>query len=322
MLKKTRSAFTLIELLVVIAIIAILAAILFPVFAQAREKARSIACLSNCNQLGLALMQYIQDYDETSPTVAKSPLEPSATLDGQTSKQIYYYWCSLLQPYVKSWNVMLCPDDGRTISASTTASNENNSATGNDPYDCFDDQNPTHTCVGYGWDSGFVEDAGMGLYQPYTTFVDYQHKTVDIYPGRTTVSIASTSSMVAFGDAYAKRDGQLACDTANAYAVAGGGGISSTKSLRHNGMMNEVFMDGHAHPIRMVVASNPFYTKNDVLIPANKADATDFCFDPNFQTSYYSGQSGYPLSGAITGASSVTCQQVVDDVYANSTVQP
>lgn len=66
---KQRTAFTLIELLVVIAIIAILAAILFPVFAQAREKARAISCLSNCKQMGTALMMYVQDYDETLCTV-------------------------------------------------------------------------------------------------------------------------------------------------------------------------------------------------------------------------------------------------------------
>jgi len=62
---KKRQAFTLIELLVVIAIIAILAAILFPVFAQAREKARQATCLSNMKQMGLATRMYLQDYDET-----------------------------------------------------------------------------------------------------------------------------------------------------------------------------------------------------------------------------------------------------------------
>jgi prepilin-type N-terminal cleavage/methylation domain-containing protein len=66
-MRNRRSGFTLIELLVVIAIIAILAAILFPVFAQAREKARSISCLSNLKQSGLATLMYVQDYDETFP---------------------------------------------------------------------------------------------------------------------------------------------------------------------------------------------------------------------------------------------------------------
>ncbi|MCW3099934.1 MAG: prepilin-type N-terminal cleavage/methylation domain, partial [Chthonomonadaceae bacterium] len=66
-MQHRRTAFTLIELLVVIAIIAILAAILFPVFAQAREKARQTACLSNLRQIGTAVMMYTQDYDEVLP---------------------------------------------------------------------------------------------------------------------------------------------------------------------------------------------------------------------------------------------------------------
>src|SRR5438552_3575118 len=65
--KRLKRGFTLIELLVVIAIIAILAAILFPVFAQAREKARAISCTSNLNQIGKATMMYVQDYDESYP---------------------------------------------------------------------------------------------------------------------------------------------------------------------------------------------------------------------------------------------------------------
>ena len=69
---RSRFGFTLIELLVVIAIIAILAAILFPVFSQARESARKTVCLSNTKQSGLALMQYIQDYDEMTPNVYSS----------------------------------------------------------------------------------------------------------------------------------------------------------------------------------------------------------------------------------------------------------
>ncbi|MGC4044807.1 MAG: DUF1559 domain-containing protein [Armatimonas sp.] len=91
------AAFTLIELLVVIAIIAILAAILFPVFAQAREKARQTSCLSNQKQLGLALLAYVQDWDETYP-VANYPAPPSIEA-GLTNSR--FHWYNMVEPYVK-----------------------------------------------------------------------------------------------------------------------------------------------------------------------------------------------------------------------------
>ena len=98
-----RKAFTLIELLVVIAIIAILAAILFPVFAQAREKARQTTCASNEKQLGLAFIQYAQDYDDTLPVTGMN--DPSYYICGGAG------WASLIYPYVKSTGVYTCPDD-------------------------------------------------------------------------------------------------------------------------------------------------------------------------------------------------------------------
>ncbi len=91
-----RSGFTLIELLVVIAIIAILAAILFPVFAQAREKARQAMCISNENQIGLAIMMYVQDNDEVLPNRKNEP-----TVN----------WKTYINPYVKSHQVWQCPSD-------------------------------------------------------------------------------------------------------------------------------------------------------------------------------------------------------------------
>jgi prepilin-type N-terminal cleavage/methylation domain-containing protein/prepilin-type processing-associated H-X9-DG protein len=97
---KQRRAFTLIELLVVIAIIAILAAILFPVFAQAREKARQAACLSNSKQMGMGITMYVQDYDEMYPNGGHGP----GTAGAQPAR-----WYRKIYPYVKNVGVYTCP---------------------------------------------------------------------------------------------------------------------------------------------------------------------------------------------------------------------
>jgi prepilin-type N-terminal cleavage/methylation domain-containing protein/prepilin-type processing-associated H-X9-DG protein len=102
-MSKTKG-FTLIELLVVIAIIAILAAILFPVFAQAREKARSISCLSNEKELGLAITAYHNDYDEQ---IIKDYYGFSADCDFDGT--YYYSWRAAIQPYLKNINIFACP---------------------------------------------------------------------------------------------------------------------------------------------------------------------------------------------------------------------
>lgn len=101
--------FTLIELLVVIAIIAILAAILFPVFAKAREKARAIACLSNEKQIGLGMLQYCQDYDETVPFFFYGTDAQPSTAVGVTGDR--YKWMDAIFSYVKSETLFNCPDD-------------------------------------------------------------------------------------------------------------------------------------------------------------------------------------------------------------------
>lgn len=131
--KHNREGFTLIELLVVIAIISLLAAILFPVFARARENARRTSCMSNLKQIGLGFMQYTQDFDEKFPpaiwfegtyTNNSSYKIASTALPGQTHMPAYKYsysngatsaqynlvsWMDLLQPYIKSTQLFDCP---------------------------------------------------------------------------------------------------------------------------------------------------------------------------------------------------------------------
>jgi prepilin-type N-terminal cleavage/methylation domain-containing protein/prepilin-type processing-associated H-X9-DG protein len=150
-----RKGFTLIELLVVIAIIAILAAILFPVFAQAREKARSATCLSNLNQIGLAAIMYQQDYDDTfyphrtsagknvtnfNPLLVNYP-QISGIAVNRT------FWCSLLQPYTKSLNVFKCPSNGNAWVGANTDGTMCGGSSSNTPVGCGG--------VGYGGENSY-----------------------------------------------------------------------------------------------------------------------------------------------------------------------
>jgi prepilin-type N-terminal cleavage/methylation domain-containing protein/prepilin-type processing-associated H-X9-DG protein len=126
--RRSTSGFTLIELLVVIAIIAILAAILFPVFAQAREAARKTACISNMKQLSLGWTMYLEDYDEISPMTAEC-------CDASGSQ---IYWITLIDPYIKNGgestalrqtkaSVYECPDYSVPAPAYDEAGNSNGS---------------------------------------------------------------------------------------------------------------------------------------------------------------------------------------------------
>lgn len=102
-----RKGFTLIELLVVIAIIAILAAILFPVFAKAREAARKTSCLNNLKQIGIAVMAYTQDYDEVYPYDSYARNGSTTNLNFPANDLFHYP--GRIQPYIKNFNVYQCP---------------------------------------------------------------------------------------------------------------------------------------------------------------------------------------------------------------------
>ncbi|MBC7287500.1 MAG: DUF1559 domain-containing protein [Armatimonadetes bacterium] len=113
-----RKGFTLIELLVVIAIIAILAAILFPVFARAREKARQASCQSNIKQIALGILMYAQDYDEILPSNAVFP--PSGAIR----------WPALVMPYVKNADLFTCPSEKTVAIGGTPLGNSESSGYG------------------------------------------------------------------------------------------------------------------------------------------------------------------------------------------------
>jgi len=173
---RKSQAFTLIELLVVIAIIAILAAILFPVFAQAREAARTSSCLSNTKQVSLAIMQYLQDYDEKFPvavyTMNVNGVPGTGTPDRPWGpwQQGHIGWDKIVQPYVKNVQVFHCPsatdgpastntgvDDGSTTGAVQFFINKNLSG---DPF-----PGP------HEWNSGFLPAKQASLSFPAVTIM-------------------------------------------------------------------------------------------------------------------------------------------------------
>lgn len=272
-----RAGFTLIELLVVIAIIAILAAILFPVFAQAREKARAISCLSNLKQAGTAYAMYTQDYDETTPLQQSNA--PIANGGGG--------WYFLIQPYVKNWNLMLCPDrDGKTTSG----------------------RNPAQVngqLLGYGYNDGFVSDSCYGL---TCQVPDPAKPGGTIRPGEPLASIVSSANCVAFGDSYDTPGYSIAMDN----IFSGPDGPGQTHQLRHQAFLNYAFVDGHAKTIKMQVGNYTGYGLTGR--PASETDALKWCRDPNaVPDASFGGPGGYPVQSATE-----TCQQAVHDYYTGS----
>jgi len=239
-----KKAFTLIELLVVIAIIAILAAILFPVFAQAREKARQTSCLSNLKQIGTAMMMYVQDYDETTNAI------PS-------DSQLDYY--VTLQPYIKNIGTFFCPDRNEWIVKGTTTCGGNTALTG-------------QKCLGYGYNWGIIRDTGLGLVGLATTDpVSGQ----GIYPGKTLASFVAPADMMIFSDTGDNsRYTMCAQYIAQFYTGTTNGG------LRHGGRFNVAFLDGHAKS--MPWKAGNFAGSGAIFgLPKSKADQYKYCADPD-----------------------------------------
>lgn len=214
--RANRLGFTLIELLVVIAIIAILAAILFPVFAKAREKARQTKCLSNMKQLGLAFMQYAQDYDDSLPPEFIEPVGGDPLC-----------WSALIAPYVAGvskgnyqagYVVSKCPSDPQTY------------------VDTFG-----YGGV-YGYNFFYLNNYCIGGWPKIGNPV------MDAFPTATTGGIASPSETVLLAESVLfYKTGWGADDLRGWYEVqAGPSGGYAEIYPRHNGGSNILWVDGHA----------------------------------------------------------------------------
>jgi prepilin-type N-terminal cleavage/methylation domain-containing protein/prepilin-type processing-associated H-X9-DG protein len=246
--KRTRSSslssgFTLIELLVVIAIIAILAAILFPVFAQAREKARATSCLSNLKQMGLAVFMYNQDYDEVFPTLySGATYGPTYTMQDEAVKM----WEGKIFPYIKSMPLYFCPSGPRGDFVSE---------------DLLGSGFPTYAAFGfnylpYGMNIGFGVPIFKVLGIDPTGINDYSVAEGSmVHPAQTGMIADSIYPSYSFGSYY-----WLYAPWARDIPSLGswdGGHYGWCVHLRHTGRANMVFADGHAKSVGKAELNNP-----------------------------------------------------------------
>jgi prepilin-type N-terminal cleavage/methylation domain-containing protein/prepilin-type processing-associated H-X9-DG protein len=226
----TRKGFTLIELLVVIAIIAILAAILFPVFAQAREKARAASCLSNCKQMGLAISMYSQDW-EGYPMMSS----PAGTVPRTR-------WPDYIQPYVKNQGVFLCPSAGADLKANAWA------------------HDPTAFYGGYGYNYQYLGNTRL-LYAATEAVISVPAETIVITDtnGVRKDNGALGGGVYTIDPPLPSRRGsgretgfyaeQKDCGTGA--TPEGRWGCRSTPAERHTGNVTVIFADGHAKAMRL-----------------------------------------------------------------------
>ena len=208
---KRNRGFTLIELLVVIAIIAILAAILFPVFAQARERARATSCLSNLKQIGLSTMMYVQDYDGSYYLRGYGGAGSNGNPRMMWSPYVSDEW--FMRPYVKNINIYRCPSKTQVW-----ASYAYNRYPGNLQY--------TESMIEF--------PAQM------VAFVDDQHSNLVAYNPQSAKTF--TYNGTAFTQSWANWHVNF-CKTPN---VPSGCPVDERMNGRHFGGANVAFMDGHA----------------------------------------------------------------------------
>lgn len=263
MFTRSRRAFTLIELLVVIAIIAILAAILFPVFAQAREKARSISCVSNLKQLGLAYRMYTEDYDEM---VVPDYEYVNGAANGYTT---ILWYPDIMYPYVKNAGVFVCPDRSFLDDGNPAHSTFNDpdrtwlppgTGPGKQTLQFSYSANNSWNCCGLSATDdpigGFVGDT-LGRYFPYPIDASFDQEATYITffdsDELQTWAAAFPSPHLAGGGDWEGYDFLTSVNGADSPQPATNGvGPNCYASVRkdHSGGFNAAFMDGHVKWLR------------------------------------------------------------------------
>ena len=247
---RRAAAFTLIELLVVIAIIAILAAILFPVFAQARAKARAITCLSNMKQIGTGSVMYAQDYDEF---VLPARMGYSATEVGKFGNDVRdwaRFWPYIIQPYIKNFGALKCPDVP-TGGGPNWADDPEKKMTGGSIV-------INDTMSSWGNEDGFAAQTALpSLSRPAQSVQFADAAAVSKGGGGWRAWDGSNAGRQAF---LANPDDFSAYDKDNIGGVfhnplrlswEGTGSPTLVPVPRHNGLCNVVFYDGHAKAIKL-----------------------------------------------------------------------
>jgi len=269
------NGFTLIELLVVIAIIAILAAILFPVFAKVREKARQTACLSNQKQLGLGIMQYVQDYDEAFPC-GNLPSSFGGLYGGGAG------WANQVYAYVKSAAVYTCPDDagygGKAIESYGINENLTSGAT-------VDGNNTP--------EGGALKIAQCGA--PANTILLAETTECGAYTPVTTVGELTSPAITGFSWAGTGGPGlNVASNACTNYAMGlqVGPRTYPTHPARHTNWGNFLLADGHAKFLNPLLVSPGFNAQNSTN------DTTVNTSSPN---PYFAAGTGFSGNSVTTG---------------------
>jgi len=203
------------------------------------------------------------------------------------------YWFDLLQPYIKNFGVVFCPDRSLVDP-------------GEQPYL---PPSSTYYEPGYGYDDGFISDSGFGL----TSQVPASNGKY-IRPGKNLSEVIAPSQMVAFGDSYDTGSMSAAMDN----IFSGPDGPAGTSKIRHNARLNFAFVDGHSKSVAMVAGS---FNNGQVWAPvaraASQSDALMWCYDPNAVSDY--AALGDTLSSLLTSyptlALNETCAQSVADYF-------